>query len=389
MGKSLSGKELGRGISQREDGSYQARFTNSFGKMQYVYAKTITEVRNKLDEAKFNDKIASGTKVDKITLNQWFDIWMNTYNLSIRDTTRMQYNKMYDKIRDNIGRIRIKNITSTTIQQTLNSLSSDPYRKRVRSLLHAMFERAMDDGYITKNPVKRSEWKVSGIPQKERVPLNLEQESIFIDYIYKPRCKQSKLEHVEMFEFILNTGLRLGEVTGLKWEDIDFDNKVINVNRSLSSTPTIDRNGIKCGRHPRFNEPKSEAGKRKIPLDNKALEILNYERKRDNEINSIYEPPEGFENLIFVSWLNTPIYDDTIRRTMRKITLELQAKYSDFPNVSPHVLRHTFATRCVEKGMNIKTLQTIMGHSNQSITMNVYTHTTSDGYTEALNILNS
>ncbi len=108
-------------------------------------------------------------------------------------------------------------------------------------------------------------------------------------------------------------------------------------------------------------------------------EILLYEKQRDELIAKKYPPLEGFEELVFVSWLNKPIYDDVVRRILRKFTMELRELYDvSFPNVSPHILRHTFATRCVEKGMNLKVLQSILGHADFETTMNTYTHTTDD-----------
>ena len=95
-------------------------------------------------------------------------------------------------------------------------------------------------------------------------------------------------------------------------------------------------------------------------------------------IKAAHKPKEGFEDLVFVTWLNTPVYDDTVRRSLSKVTQELRKIDPEFPNVSPHILRHTFATRCVENGMNIKTLQKILGHTNYKTTMDIYTHVTDD-----------
>lgn len=113
-------------------------------------------------------------------------------------------------------------------------------------------------------------------------------------------------------------------------------------------------------------------------MTQRARELLLIEKERDNAIKALYEPKEGFEDLVFVSWLNTPIYDDTIRRSLSKLTQELRKIDPNFPNVSPHILRHTFATRCVENGMNIKTLQKLLGHTNFKTTMDIYSHTTDD-----------
>lgn len=140
----------------------------------------------------------------------------------------------------------------------------------------------------------------------------------------------------------------------------------------------VEADGTKKGRYPRFHYPKTEMGKRKIPMTERARELLMKEMERDKVIKAAHKPKEGFEDLVFVTWLNTPVYDDTVRRSLSKVTQELRKIDPEFPNVSPHILRHTFATRCVENGMNIKTLQKILGHTNYKTTMDIYTHVTDD-----------
>ena len=130
--------------------------------------------------------------------------------------------------------------------------------------------------------------------------------------------------------------MRLGEATGLEWKSVDFDNSMIYVNTNLVTTMAIEEDGTVKGRYPRFHYPKTEMGKRKIPMTQRARELLLIEKERDNAIKALYEPKEGFEDLVFVSWLNTPIYDDTIRRSLSKLTQELRKIDPNFPNVSPH-----------------------------------------------------
>ena len=378
MGKSLNGKELGKGIVQDKNGVFRARFVNRFGKTVVIRSASLTEIRKKLMESKYEDYSKSNLSNPELTLAEWYNIWMETYEISIRDSTRHQYDKMFEKVKEDIGSIKMKDLNTTVIQQALNNLPSDAYRKRIRSILHSMLEKAVEDNILTRNPAKKARWNVAHDSKIPKKPMTFEQEQLFVNYIYKPRCKQSKLEHVELFEFMLETGMRLGEATGLEWKSVDFEEGIIYVNTNLVTTMAKESDGTVKGRYPRFHYPKTEMGKRKIPMTDRARELLVYEMERDKRIKKEHKPLEGFEDLVFVTWLNTPIYDDTIRRSLQKISRELREIAPTFPSVSPHILRHTFATRCVENGVNIKTLQIILGHSNFKTTMDTYAHTTDD-----------
>ena len=111
--------------------------------------------------------------------------------------------------------------------------------------------------------------------------------------------------------------MRLGEATGLEWKSVDFEEGIIYVNTNLVTTMAKESDGTVKGRYPRFHYPKTEMGKRKIPMTDRARELLVYEMERDKRIKKEHKPLEGFEDLVFVTWLNTPIYDDTIRRSLQ------------------------------------------------------------------------
>lgn len=378
MGKSINGKELGKGIVQDKNGIFRARFVDRFGKTQVMRSASLTELRKKLMEAKYEDYSKNNLANPELTVAEWYKNWMEIYEVDIRDSTRHQYNKMFDKVKDDLGSVKMKDLNTTIIQQALNNLPSDAYRQRIRSILHSMFEKAVDDNILTRNPAKKARWNVKHDSKIPKIPMTYEQEEIFLDYIYRPRNKQGKLEHVELFEFMLETGMRLGEATGLEWKNVDFEEGIIYVNTNLVTTMAVEPDGTVKGRYPRFHYPKTEMGKRKIPMTQRARELLLFEKERDAKIKKDNKALEGFEDLVFVTWVNTPIYDDTVRRTLQKLSKEIRDIHPDFPSVSPHILRHTFATRCVEHGMNIKTLQNILGHTNFKTTMDTYTHTTDD-----------
>lgn len=128
MGKSLAGKELGQGISQRKDGRYQARFTNRFGKRQTIYAKTLNEIRQKLRNEQYEDEKKLNVVSSDMTLDEWFDVWMDTCKKNCRNTTRANYTHSYNRIRRSLGWRKLNNINLITMQQAFNELKTDMSR---------------------------------------------------------------------------------------------------------------------------------------------------------------------------------------------------------------------------------------------------------------------
>lgn len=162
------------------------------------------------------------------------------------------------------------------------------------------------------------------------------------------------------YRFILQTGLRTGELIGLKWSDIDFENRTMTIRRSMEY-----RYGVGEWR---IGEPKSKSGYRTIPLTEEAIRILKLQKEKNNEIKVI---PFEWSEFVFLCRKGTPVKNSTYDSALFKI-----CDKAGIPRFSMHILRHTFATRCIEGGMRPKTLQKILGHSNISITMNLYVHVT-------------
>ncbi len=162
--------------------------------------------------------------------------------------------------------------------------------------------------------------------------------------------------------FLLQTGLRTGELVGLKWEDVDFDNRTITVSRSMEYRHSV--------KEWRIGEPKSKSGFRTIPLTEEAMEILKLQKQKNRSYKII---PLEWTEFVFLCKNGTPVKNSTYDTMLFKL-----CDKAGIPRFSMHILRHIFATRCIEAGMKPKTLQTILGHSNISITMNLYVHTTEE-----------
>ena len=374
MGKSLTGKELGQGISQRKDGRYQARFTNRFGKRQTIYGQTVNEVRQKLRTEQYEDEKQINVVSSDMTLDEWFEIWMNTCKNNCRDTTRQTYRVTYNRIKASLGWRKLSGLNLIVMQQAINELKSDASRKDTKKLLVDMLNKAVDSDLLHKNVAKQINTVVSkdSKPEEPRV-LTIEETDLFLE-------AASHYRYFNVFSLALETGMRIGELIGLKWSDIDFANRTIYVNRTLvyiksddESSPNYNKWGFE------FHEPKTDRGRRKIPMTLKAYQILKRQQlwKRGMETKG-YKAPEGYEDLVFTTTKNTPISPRDTTVVMRFITERIRKKRLDFEPVTPHALRHTFATRCIERGMNPKTLQIILGHSTIQLTMNLYCHVTDD-----------
>lgn len=156
--------------------------------------------------------------------------------------------------------------------------------------------------------------------------------------------------------------LTKAELVGLKWEDVDLDAKMIHIRRSMEYCHSA--------KEWRIGEPKSKSGYRSIPLTEEACALLKNQKKKNQEIKEI---SAEWSEFVFLCRKGTPIKNSTYDTALFKI-----CDKAEIPRFSMHVLRHTFATRCIEGGIKPKTLQILLGHSNIGITMNLYVHTTEE-----------
>ena len=135
MGKSLKGKELGKGISQRKDGIYQARFINRFGKQQTIYAGTYTDITKKLRTEMYMDEKQINVVNSTMTLDEWYDSWINVCKTHCRDTTQRTYAIQYNRLREELGWRKLSQLNLVILQDAFNQLATDTMRADCKSLL--------------------------------------------------------------------------------------------------------------------------------------------------------------------------------------------------------------------------------------------------------------
>lgn len=226
---------------------------------------------------------------------------------------------------------------------------------QARITLFNMLEFAKENDVILSNPCKKSVKSDMGKPSQKKEALTIDTQKKFLEY-----AKGQSYEN--QYRFILQTGLRTGELIGLKWEDIDFTKKTVKIQRSMEYRHSVGEW--------RIGEPKSKSGYRTIPLTDEAIRILIAQKEKNKNIKEIQEEWSEF---IFLSRKGEPVKNSAYDTALFKI-----CDKAEINRFSMHVLRHTFATRCIEGGMMPKTLQKILGHSNIGITMNLYVHITEE-----------
>lgn len=367
MGKDLRGKELGVGISQRKDGMYTGRFTTKSGKRKQKYFHKLQDCRAWMADAQFEDEHGDVFFSDSPTVDAWFEYWLEEVKGNgIRTITKKNYENQWKiSVSSKIGNMELKDVKPIHCQKILNSLSEDHKSSTVkiyRTLMWSVFEYAVENDFIQKNPVRSV--KVSGGERSEaRNALTLEEQKLFLQEV-------KGCVYYNGLAFVLQTGLRVGELTALKWSDIDFENKKMHIKRSAT---WIKGQGLV------FGEPKTESGKREIPLTKEAIEILKRQKEK-NDQNKII--PIQYTDYIFVNSKGLPI-----QRISYNKGIYAACNRAGIRKFSMHLLRHTFATRCIESGMRPKTLQAILGHSKIEMTMNLYVHVTEDSKAEEMEMI--
>ena len=345
MGKSLNGKELGKGISQRKDGLYQAHFVNRFGKRETIYAKTLNEIR------------------------------MNTCKKNCRSSTKETYAGHYRRIQKELGWIKLTNLNLIVLQQVFNELRSDNKRKNSKKILADMLEKAIDADLLIKNVAKQINTRVSQEDKKERRVLTVKETEVFL--------KQAESSiYYNLFIVALETGLRIGELMALTWSDIDMKKRALHVRHTLCYFQ-------KDGKYIfEMHDTKTKNGRRTIPLTQKAYEALRRQRvwKLEIELKG-RKALEEYEDLVFVTKNNRPTQQFIVQGGIEACVRNIQKKYPEFEKFSPHCFRHTFATRAIENGMQPKTLQKILGHGSLQMTMDLYCHVTDDTLFEAMRLM--
>ena len=397
--KDLRGRSLRKGEVQRSsDKRYMYTYTDPMGRRKFIYANDLTELREK--EAKLMKDQLDGLDLyvaGKASVNDTFDRYMSTkYNL--RESTRSSYLYTYDHyVRDTFGNKRISEIKYSDVLQfyyyLLNEVKiSLGTLDTVHCLLHPTFQLAVRDDIIRNNPshgvmseIKKKPGRNHGV----RHALTVEQQRAFMNYT----SNSPVFNHwAPLFTVLLGTGCRIGEIIGIRWEDIDLEKRLININHSVTYYPRRAET-TKC--EFAVSLPKTEAGIRTVPMMEPVYNAFmeEYEYQKENGFSTV--TLDGMEGFIFTNRFGNLHNPQAVNRTIKRIRENynaeeiLKAKKEKrepiiIPHFSCHHLRHTFCTRFCENETNIKVIQAVMGHANIETTMDIYAEVTDMKKTEAI-----
>lgn len=384
MGKDLKGREIGRGLSQRKDKKYSARYVSKSGKRIEKYFNTLPEARNWLADAKYEDSHNNTEITSTVTVDTWFNYWYDNLIVDLSPNTRRNYKERYTiNIKPSIGKMCISDVKPMHCKLILNKMI-DTYAgstiKQTFIAMGTMFRAAVMNDVISKHPMDGVRYTKPVKAASDHRVLTVDEQKIFL--------KVAKSSHnYYQYAFILETGLRTGELIGLTWDAIDWDNHTLTVNKTLEF-----RHKQKFWR---AGPPKTQTSYRTIPLTAQAYNILlELKEKRKTQklskelaqVLTFTDRKTGqtsslvMSDLVFINFrTGMPAKNSSYDTHLYKL-----CETAGIPPFSMHTLRHTYATRAIESGMQPKILQKLLGHASITTTMDTYVHVTDDSMTKAI-----
>ena len=383
--KDKKGYLLRTGECQRADGRYSYAYTDRFRKRHVVYAKTLIELREKEKQIRMDiDMGIDPEAAKKMTLNDVFDRFIS-HKYDIKPTTRSNYNYSYDHyVREGFGQQKIGKIHYSDVKKFYYDLLQD--RKlstvtvdKVNTVLHSTFKMAVRDEIVRSNPTEgiMTEIKKSDLWYKTRKSaLTLPEQRELLDYMDDNHQFKG---WVPIITVLLGTGMRIGECLGLRWEDIDLDERIIHVDHNLVEYKDKELGRMVIG----VQSTKTRAGARIIPMIDEVYEAFITEFELQQAIGFCTEEIDGYSGFIFATVDGKLMRRNAVNNAIHRIVdihnaAEIKkAKAEDrepllIPQFSAHQLRHTFCTRFCENETNLKVIQEIMGHSDITTTMDIY-----------------
>ncbi|MCI9469429.1 MAG: site-specific integrase [Oscillospiraceae bacterium] len=355
-------------IRKRSDGRWEGRYTVGYnpetGKQKFknVLGKTQTEVKEKLKAAIEESKDLDISRADQFTLSEWLRYWLDNYGkVYLRPSSLTNYTGFLDNqiSNDKIGSIKLNKLTTNDLQQFYNRMSESGRVQRKESqnkpkglsaksvrnihcfISHAM-NRAIDEKLISENPASRCI-----LPKKEQKEIEI----LPLTDLQKFFEEAKKSGVFELYFTELATGLRRGELLGLKWTDIDFNANSIYIQRQITR---IDG-------EVKESPLKTKNAYRQIIVPTEIGEILKQKKEREN----------GFSEYVFSSPTGGPISPDSVLKMLHRVL-----KRAGLEKVRFHALRHTFATLALQNGVDVKTLSGLLGHYSAGFTLDTYGHIT-------------
>lgn len=349
-------------IRQRPDGRWEARATvgtdPGTGKpvRKSVYGTTQQDVRKKMHAITVSIDCGDYKEPSKLTVKDWFEIWVTDYNLNLKPLTLKSYNtQINNHIVPALGRVKLSALAPHHIQKFYNGLNENYSAKTIKNIhgvMHKGLKQAMDLGYIRINPADTC--KLPKVVKTKVIPMDKTIIPVFLEAI-----KGHQFETIYTVD--LFTGLRQSEIIGLTWDCVDFEAGTVFVYRQYQK--------LKGGYH----WATLKNGKTRLIRPAKlVMDTLKAEKIKQAE-NRLRAGSawENLENFIFTNPLGTHIKHETLSKNYKKVVTEI-----GYPALRFHDLRHAFAVLSLQAGDDIKTVQENLGHHSAAFTMDTYAHVT-------------
>ena len=362
-------------IRKRKDGRWEGRYTAGHdpvtGKqiIKNVLGKTQAEVKEKLKKALVEAGQVDFAKSGKYTVVTWMDEWFeNVAKIKVRPSSHQTYKGYIDNhIKPNIGNIPLEKLTTMDLQKFYRKLLTKSRVERIESkeqpkglsaktvrninqVISSAMDLAVEQKIILANPTNACE--LPKVEHQEMQTIPAEQLQAFLD--------EARATGVyEMYYIELATGLRRGELLGLKWSDIDWKNGIIKVRRQVAR---VDGQIVEA-------PLKTKNSYRAVTISPQAIEVLKQQKAKTKELKEPY---------IFPSPNGGPISPDSVNNMLKRVL-----ERAGIPKVRFHDLRHTFATIALQNGVDIKTVSGMLGHFSAGFTLDTYAHVTTSAQKEA------
>lgn len=385
--KDNKGRVLRKGETYiRNKELYCFTYTDTLGKRGCFYSKDLISLREK--EKQYERNRLDGMDLyamSKTTLDDLFDLYMETKK-DLRSTTYTNYLYMYNRfVRGGFGKKLIANIRYSDVLRFYQSLLEKEMTigtvKLLHCVIHPAFQMAVRDNIIRTNPSDGVMPQLRYAVKKRTVvrhALTIEQERRFLDFV---KNDEDAAKWWNLYVVMFGTGCRIGEIIGLRWEDVDFAGKSITIDHNI----TYSRRSDKSYKFEyRLTLPKTEAGIRTIPMIDEVYEaLLDEKRCQDGGAVFCTAEVEGMSGFIFCSrsgnLLNSALINHTIKKHVDECNAQeiISAKRENrepviLPPFSCHIARHTFCSRLCENEVNVKVIQSIMGHKHIGTTLDIY-----------------
>lgn len=360
-------------VRQRSDGRWEGRYTASDGKQHSVYALTQPACTAALRAAMNEVDSGAWREPSKLTISEWLDIWLKDYQTDTSERTVNKYRSIVKHFKKSIGNVKVSKLSPLHVRRMIKAMEDDGLKPSTIDnylrIFRTAMNRAIEAGIIKENPA-----------EKVKLPKSTGRKFVIIDRQDIPAFMAAIRDtpYPNEFTVMLLTGMRIGEIRGLRWSDIDLKNGTIDIQRQLQpKTKALER----------FTPPKYGEFRR-LHVPTEVISALKDQRRRMASIclsaGELWHDDEISHDLVFRKADGSPHVKGTLDRWLKKVGEKIGK-----PDLRPHDLRHSYAIAALRSGASIKSVQHNLGHKTARMTLDTYAAYTEDaGKNDAVKLSN-